>query len=90
MKAVELRPGTPRVVHHATMQVDPTPSSRIADARDPLPGYDEMFSRSMAAPPGGFFLGWTPGRTAAPFPEGMEHAKEKTEIRQEQKEQFQS
>lgn len=71
VRAVELRPGNPRVVHHATMQVDPTPSSRIADAADPLPGYDEMFSRSMAAPPGGFFLGWTPGRTPAPFPEGM-------------------
>lgn len=71
VRAVELRPGTPEVVHHATMQVDPTPSSRIADAADPLPGYDEMFSRSMAAPPGGFFLGWTPGRTPAAFPDGM-------------------
>ncbi len=71
VRAVELRPGKPEVVHHATMQVDPTASSRIADAADPLPGYDQMFSRAMAQPPGGFFLGWTPGRTATPFPEGM-------------------
>lgn len=71
VRAVELRPGNPEVVHHATMQVDPTASSRIADASDPLPGYDQMFSRAMSQPPGGFFLGWTPGRTATPFPEGM-------------------
>lgn len=71
VRAVELRPGRPEVVHHATMQVDPTASSRIADASDPLPGFDQMFSRAMAQPPGGFFLGWTPGRTASPFPDGM-------------------
>ena len=71
VRAVELRPGDPEVVHHATMQVDPTASSRIADASDPLPGYDQMFSRAMSQPPGGFFLGWTPGRTATPFPDGM-------------------
>ena len=71
VRAVELRPDPARVVHHATMRVDDTPSSRLADARDSLPGFDEMFSRANARPPGGFFLGWTPGRVPSPNPPGM-------------------
>ncbi len=71
VRAVELRPDNPRVVHHATMRVDDTPSSRLADAQDSLPGFDEMFSRTEARLPGGFFLGWTPGRVPRPFPDGM-------------------
>jgi tetratricopeptide (TPR) repeat protein len=71
IRAVEMRPGNPRVVHHATMRVDETSSSRIADAQDPLPGWDELFSSSMAHPPGGFFLGWTPGKIPTENPEGM-------------------
>ncbi len=71
VRAVELRPDPPGVVHHATMRVDDTPSSRLAAARDSLPGFDEMFSRANARPPGGFFLGWTPGRVPSPNPPGM-------------------
>lgn len=71
VRAVELRPGHQKVVHHATVRVDPTSSSRLADAGDSLPGFDDMFSRSEASTPGGFFLGWTPGRIAAPYPQGM-------------------
>ena len=71
VRAVELRPTNPRVVHHATMRVDPTVSSRMEDARDPLPGFDDMFSRTEARPPGGFFLGWTPGRVPRENPEGL-------------------
>lgn len=71
VRAVELRPGNAKVVHHATMRVDETRSSRLADRADPMPGFDEMFSRTEARPPGGFFLGWTPGRIVTPFPDGM-------------------
>ena len=71
IRAVELKPSNPRVVHHATMRVDPTASSRIEDARDSVPGFDEMFSRTDARPPGGFFLGWTPGRMPRENPPGM-------------------
>jgi tetratricopeptide (TPR) repeat protein len=71
VQAVELRPGNAKVVHHATMRVDDTRSSRLADRADPMPGFDEMFSRTEARPPGGFFLGWTPGRVVTPFPDGM-------------------
>jgi tetratricopeptide (TPR) repeat protein len=71
VKAVELRPGNTRVVHHATVRVDSTDSSRMEDARDPAPGWDEMFSVSDARPPGGFFLGWTPGLVPRENPAGM-------------------
>jgi len=70
VRAVELLPGNPRVVHHATVRVDSTDSSRLEDARDPAPGFDEMFTVSEARPPGGFFLGWTPGLVPTENPEG--------------------
>jgi len=60
--AVELRPGNSRVVHHARLMVDTTGSSREMDARDAEPGFDGMDLMSHAMTPGGFFLGWTPGK----------------------------
>ncbi len=71
VKAVELLPDNPAVVHHATMQVDPTPSSRLVDETDPEPGYDDRVFASAARPPGGFFLAWTPGLVPSPYPDGM-------------------
>jgi tetratricopeptide (TPR) repeat protein len=69
--AVELQPGHPSVVHHAVMAVDSTAVSRQEDASDPEPGFDGMFSRMSARPPGGFFVGWTPGRVPRPNPDGL-------------------
>src|SRR5438445_11238132 len=40
VKAWEFRTNNPRVVHHATMMLDPTRTSRQMDARDPEPGYE--------------------------------------------------
>jgi tetratricopeptide (TPR) repeat protein/cytochrome c553 len=71
VRAVEFLPGNPRVVHHATMQVDPTRSSRLIAEADPEPGYDDRVFHSAARPPGGFFLAWTPGLVPAPYPDGM-------------------
>jgi Tfp pilus assembly protein PilF len=65
VRAVELRPANPRIVHHAVMRVDTTEASRRADARDPAPGFDGMVFAG-AHMPGGHFLGWTPGRTVHP------------------------
>jgi tetratricopeptide (TPR) repeat protein len=76
VRAVELQPGDPRVVHHAVLAVDPTPTSRQEDAADPEPGFDGMFSRRAARPPPGFFVGWTPGRIARPNPPGLSWALE--------------
>ena len=69
--AVELRPGNGRVVHHARLMVDTTASSREMDAQDAEPGFDGMDVMSHAMTPGGFFLGWTPGKVPTHGAEDM-------------------
>ncbi|GMQ96174.1 MAG: hypothetical protein BMS9Abin14_689 [Gammaproteobacteria bacterium] len=61
VKAVELRPGNPRVVHHAVMQVDRSRASRRRDQEDAEPGFPGM-DMAGSEPPGGQLLGWTPGK----------------------------
>ncbi len=62
VRAVELRPGNERVVHHARMMVDTTPSSRELAARDAERTLEVMHVSGRAHDPDGFFLGWTPGK----------------------------
>ncbi len=64
VRTIDLRPGNPRIVHHAVMRVDPSRSARLLDQRDEEPGYPGM-EWGEAQPPAGHFLGWTPGR--APY-----------------------
>src|SRR5262245_38059721 len=61
VRAIDLRPGGPRVVHHAVMRLDRSRSVRLLDERDPGAGYGGM-AWGEAQPPAGHFLGWTPGR----------------------------
>jgi len=61
VKAVELRPGNPKVVHHAILRIDPTRSSRRLAEQDPEPGWGGTMSMGDAAPPDGHFIAWTPG-----------------------------
>lgn len=70
VRGVEFRPGNPRIVHHATILIDRTRSSRRLDAEDPGPGYDGMLSEG-ASSPDGHFLGWTPGRAPTAEPVDM-------------------
>jgi tetratricopeptide (TPR) repeat protein len=63
VRALELRPGNPRVVHHATLGIDRTRSSRLLDERDPGPGYAGGMVPD-ARYPEGQLLGWTPGQAA--------------------------
>jgi tetratricopeptide (TPR) repeat protein len=63
VKAVELRPGNPRAVHHAVMQVDRSRSSRRRDEEDAEPGFPGMDLAGSEAP-GGQSLGWTPGKVS--------------------------
>ena len=63
VRGIEFHPGNPRVVHHANIRVDRTPTSRTLDDADPLPGYDGLMPRT-AEYPDGHFLGWTPGQVA--------------------------
>lgn len=76
VKAWELRPGNPRVVHHATMELDPTGASRHLDDRDPEPGYEGLIAHTSMAPDG-YFLDWAPGHTPYVAPEGMAFPLEK-------------
>jgi tetratricopeptide (TPR) repeat protein/mono/diheme cytochrome c family protein len=71
VRAVELRPESPRAVHHAVMMVDRSPASRRLDELDPAPGYESHFHSGSAENPGGFFLGWTPGKVPHPGTEEM-------------------
>jgi hypothetical protein len=64
VRAVELRPGAPRVVHHARMMVDATESSREQAALDVEGDVDRMHVSASARNPEGFFVGWTPGGVA--------------------------
>ena len=59
--AVELRPGNPKVVHHAVLLVDRHRRARVRDAADPEPGFAGM-DVAEAQSPDGHFIGWTPGR----------------------------
>jgi tetratricopeptide (TPR) repeat protein len=71
VRAVDMLPGDARLVHHAVMSVDPSPLSRQEDALDEEAGFDGMLSRGGGRPPGGFFVGWTPGRITRPNPDGL-------------------
>ena len=70
VKAMEFRPGNPRVVHHAVVLVDRTRSTRHLDAMDTEPGWEGMRS-GLAESPNGHILGWTPGKLTLEVPEGM-------------------
>ncbi len=71
VRALELNPGNPKVVHHIVGGVDPTPRSRQRDQQDPTPGFDGMRSTQTARPPGGHILVWTPGKVPTENPEGL-------------------
>ncbi len=65
VRALEIVPGDPRVVHHGVLRVDLTGSTRKLDASDPAPGFDGM-TFAGAGMPDGRFLGWTPGKRIDP------------------------
>ena len=71
VRALELRPGNPKVVHHIVGGVDPTPRSRQRDRQDQTPGFDGMRSAQTARPPGGHILVWTPGKVPTEYSEGL-------------------
>jgi Flp pilus assembly protein TadD len=69
VRAIDVRPGNPRVVHHVTIEIA-MPSARERDARDPGPGFEGM-SLADSRPPPGHLAGWTPGRMARLSDEDM-------------------
>jgi hypothetical protein len=69
VRAVEVRPGNPKIVHHAFVKVDKTQQSRAVDARDEEVGFPGM--NAPAEMPDGHFLGWQPGRLPMEAPKGL-------------------
>jgi len=73
VRALELRPGDKKVVHHANVLVDTTGSARRRDARDPGVGFAGMDVEleSDRFEPDSHFLFWKPGTAAVTEPPGM-------------------
>jgi len=61
VRAVDLSPDNPKLIHHATMWIDRSQLSRRIDEESEEPGYASMDPRTSAEDPDGYFLGWTPG-----------------------------
>ena len=70
LKAVEFRPSTPEVVHHALIYSDSKGRARKVDESDPEPGFAEM---PIGEGTGHGIGGWVPGATPRPLPEGLAH-----------------
>jgi Flp pilus assembly protein TadD len=72
LKAVEIRPGEKRVVHHANILVDRNQSARRQES-EPGSGFAgmELKIESESFDPDSHFLFWKPGTVPKPEPEGM-------------------
>ena len=74
IRAMEIRPGTPQVVHHANVLIDRTAAFRRAhpdDWQDGIPGMELTLDAGSAFDPDSHFLFWKPDTTALVEPEGM-------------------
>jgi hypothetical protein len=72
VRAIEMRPGNPRVVHHAFIYLNRTGSARRLDAADSEIGYPGMDPGIGSDSPSGHSLSWNPGKMPAPVPEGTQ------------------
>ena len=72
LKAIEIRPGEKRVVHHANILVDRSQSARRQESQ-PGTGFAgmELKIESETFDPDSHFLFWKPGTVPKPEPEGM-------------------
>jgi tetratricopeptide (TPR) repeat protein len=72
LKAIEIRPGDKRVVHHANILVDRGQSTRRQEAQ-PGAGFAgmELKIESEAFDPDSHFFFWKPGTVPQPEPDGM-------------------
>jgi hypothetical protein len=76
VRAVDFKPGNPRVVHHVLAAFDVTGRARTLDKADPLPGY-KTFAGYGTLPsglpflPSGGLSGWAPGKMPNELPLGV-------------------
>jgi tetratricopeptide (TPR) repeat protein len=66
VRAIEFHPDNPRILHHATVGIDPSRSSRQLARDDPEPGFSAMSENQVKV------FGWSPGK--APFMEPVDRA----------------
>jgi len=66
IEALEIRPASPRVVHHVLVFGDGFGIGRELDGRDGTPGFSEMVVQ-----PSALLGGYVPGSTPHRFPEGL-------------------
>jgi Flp pilus assembly protein TadD len=74
VRAMEIKPGSPQVVHHANVTVDRTASVRRghpADWQQGIPGMDLLVDSGDRFDPDSHFLFWKPDSTALVEPAGM-------------------
>jgi hypothetical protein len=71
VKGVELRPGNPRVVHHAFLRIDATDDSKRRDEQEPGLGFGGLHTPANAQSPSGHFLSWQPGKRHLFVPPGL-------------------
>jgi hypothetical protein len=68
VSAVEFRPGTRRVVHHALLYLDTSGKARKLDEETPEPGYECYGGPRFV--PNALLAGWTPGLVSDRLPSG--------------------
>ena len=73
VRAMEIKPGSPRLVHHANLILDRSGSLRRThpDWRRGIPGMDVVVDAGSTFDPDGYFLDWKPDSTALAEPAGM-------------------
>ncbi|HLX42335.1 MAG TPA: tetratricopeptide repeat protein [Bryobacteraceae bacterium] len=69
VRAIEIRPGNQRVMHHANLYIDRARSAR--QQGDGFPGMDPVIERSVFDPDDGRFLYWKPGGIPYAEPDGL-------------------
>lgn len=69
VSAIEYRPGSPQVVHHASFRYDASGAARELDAATPGPGYERF--GDWGFPGGGTLGGWALGIEPQRFPPTM-------------------
>ncbi len=72
VRAIEIRPGDKRLVHHANLYVDRAHTARAQDVTGKgFPGMDPVIERSVFEPDDGHFLYWKPGGIPYSEPPGF-------------------
>jgi Flp pilus assembly protein TadD/mono/diheme cytochrome c family protein len=73
VRAIEIVPGAPRLVHHANVLVDRSGWARARDAADPAVGFPGMDIEIVSDrfDPDSHFLFWKPGSPPLPEPDDM-------------------